>query len=120
MNNDTRRAIAYLAAKLIDDRGISTVYDCAASKPFRFSGNTHDDCITVYDHEHDYHMTGSGYCGNFNIYQIETGNYLVLNVMPNEFRGFDNQSGKHFTGRIVGSSVCIFDYEYLKSFYYSI
>ena len=60
MKDPTRRAIAYIAGRLISGSNVSAVYDYIVSKYFNFSGDISPTAVSIYDHEQKCHISGSG------------------------------------------------------------
>lgn len=120
MKDHTRRAVAYIAGRLVCGTGSSSVYDYDSSKRFDFSGQISPTDVSVYDYEQRCYISGSGSSGSYSLFHRGNGKHITLNIEGGQFNGYDHDTRKQFTGRVSGNSVSIYDYEHSKYFNYSI
>lgn len=120
MKDYIRRAIVYIAGRLISSNNASVVYDYSVFKYFNFSGDISPTGISIYDCGQKCHITGSGASHSYLLYHYRNGKYINLDINGSEFHGYDYDSGKHFSITVSGNSVSLNDYEYSKYFNYAI
>ncbi|MHA7635039.1 hypothetical protein [Corallococcus sp. M7] len=116
MNQPTRRAVAYIAIRLISGRHASAVYDYSEGRHFHFSGDTGADNVNVYDHDQHCHIGGAP----SSLYHFGNKNHLELKIEGQQFSGYDYDSRKHFSGSVNGNSVSLYDYDSGKYYNFSI
>ena len=108
MKEETRRAIAYVAAIRINGTAPSSLYS-----PDRRWRTT---MSPGYDVDAQSHINASGPC----LYHHGTGSRIYLQVDGACFSGFAQGEGHHFVGSIVGNSIEIYDYGEGRYFRYLI
>lgn len=107
MNAGLRRAVAYIAGRMVAGSNSTHVYDYDSSKHFSFSGNADATKCNIYDHDRRCHVTGAPP----SLYDYGNQKHLTLDVKGTEFSGYDYASGKHFSGRVNGNSIFLYDYD---------
>ena len=115
MESHTRRAIAYVAGRLINEESRSSIYDYSESKYTNFGGNVSWSSVSIFDYEQSCYISGS----STNLYHYGDGHYVTLNVEGGQFSGFDYRSGTYFSGRASGRSLYIYDYDTSRYYQYS-
>jgi hypothetical protein len=113
MDAATRRGIAYIAGRLISGRSSSSLYDYTEGRQSTFSGQVSTSRVNVFDQDRGSYITGTPP----SLFDHGTGAYVRLTTQGDRFKGFDYQSGDHFSGRVNGRAVSLFDYG--SSSYYS-
>ena len=106
MTADTRRAIAYIAARAISGKSSSTLYDFDASNYFHFSGRVSASDAKVYDYSTSSHIGGR----LRSLYHFGHSSHIQLKLSGNQFSGYDYEQSCHFKGRVRGSRVSVYDY----------
>ena len=100
-----RRAVSYIAGRLISGRNSSTVFDYAHSAYFNFSGTVSNN-INIYDYARSSYLTG-----NLNsLYDYGTGHYISFKIQGNQFSGYDYETGSYFNGTVNGNSITFYDF----------
>jgi hypothetical protein len=115
MNDGTRRAVAYIAGRLHDEREASAVLDLATGRHAWFEG-TVGPKVAVYDHSRNALVGGVPTA----LYDAGTHHYVNLEMSGDSFTGFDHASNHHFGGRVVGGRVWIFDCEPERRYSYEL
>jgi hypothetical protein len=100
-----RRAISYIAARLITGKNSGFVYDYAHSSYFNYSG-TVSSSVSVYDYSRSCFLTGN----TNSIYDYGTSQYISLKIEGNRFNGYDYETGSFFNGTVNGNSISFYDY----------
>jgi hypothetical protein len=113
MKDSPRRAVAFIAAKLIGKRSGSSIYDYAAGGYTHFSGNVGPD-IAIYDHSASSHISGSPQ----QFFHYGTSAHISFSITGRNFSGYDYGSGSHFSGSVSQSNVTLYDYGESKYFQY--
>jgi hypothetical protein len=116
MTDATRRAVAYIAARMAGQRDAGSVYDFAANRRFLFSGQVEPGSVQVYDYASRCHISGSP----SSLYHFGNRRHLTLAVSGSSFNGYDFASRQHFSGTVSGSSVSVYDFEVGRHFQYSV
>jgi hypothetical protein len=116
MKAHTRRAVAYIVARLVENTDITSVYDHDAEKCFSFGGKISSTTVDVYDYERRCPVGGS----LDSLYHYGNKKALSLVIRGNDFSGHDDDSGKPFSGSAGNGLITIYDFESRKQFNYSI
>lgn len=108
MNEETRRAIAYMAATRINGSARSAIYSYERGRYTHMSSS--------YDYEAGAHIsrTGGG------LYHYGTNSHISFSVKGRNFSGYDYHSGHHYTGQVSGNSVQLYDYGEGRYFSYAV
>lgn len=106
MEQEVRRAVAFIAVKATEQSRLSNVYDYSAGKHAIFSGSVADNRVSLYDHDVGAHV--QGHLTQF--YHYGTGGHVQLSIRGNSFTGYDYSSGSSFSGTIRRRNVQIYDY----------
>jgi hypothetical protein len=116
MESHTRRAIAYIAGRLINGGSGSSIYDYSESRYDTFGGNVSEASVSVFDYEQSCYVSGS----STNLFHYGDGHYVTLRVAGTKFSGFDYGSSNHFSGTVNGRSLSVYDYGTSSYYQYSI
>jgi hypothetical protein len=119
MKDYARRALAYIAGRIISGKDFPAVYDNQDSKYFNFCGEV-QTCLSIYDYEQKCFMNGVKGGNTFSIYHSANQRYISLEVDDNHFSGLDYDSGKCFCGNLNEDMVSIYDYENGNNYVYRI
>jgi hypothetical protein len=117
MRPHTRRAVAYIAGRLVSGREATAVYDYSERRYVHFSGEVSEDAANVYDYEERCHIGGSlpslFHYGNRRHIQCNRSGTQVID-------GFDYDTNRHFNVNVSGQAVSVYDYEHGQYFNYSV
>lgn len=113
-----RRIVAFVVAKLVDNREISKVFDQTASSYNEITGEVTATRINVYDTEKNELITGSCDEKGVSLYDFTTAKFIDLKIDGNTFDGFDFESKKVFYGDMQGNTISFFDFQDSKHHYY--
>jgi hypothetical protein len=116
VNAHTRRAVAYVAGRLVTGSESGAVYDYSESRHVNFSGTVSDQNVNVYDYDEGCFVSGSP----ASLYHYGDGQFIQLNVNGAQLSGYDYGSGQHFSGSVQANSVTVYDYEHGSYFNYAI
>jgi hypothetical protein len=115
MQHTKRRAIAYIAGRIISNVESGAVYDYLENRHFNFSGDVSSN-INVYDYSRANYLTGD----SSSIYDYYTGQYINLDISKSSFSGYDYETGSYFNGTVNDRSVSFYDYQSGKHYNFSI
>jgi hypothetical protein len=116
MKSDTRRAVAYIAGRVISGKAASSVYDYAEGRHQSFSGTVSSDAANVYDYASACHIGGR--LGS--LFHYGHSAQVQLRLTGTRFDGFDYDESRHFSGDVRGSSITLFDYATSTHYRYSL
>ena len=116
MEAHTRRAVAYIAGRLISGSDAAAVYDYSESRYVNFSGDVDAQNVNVYDYEQSRHIGGT----LPSLYHYGNSRHIDLKVNGADFEGYDYASNKHFSGHVDGKNVSLYDYEHGQYFNYTV
>ncbi len=116
MESHTRRAVAYIAGRLISGKSSSSVYDYSEGEYCNFSGTVSEGGVSVFDYGQSCYVSGSG----TNLFHYGDGHYITLSPDGGKFSGFDYGTSSHFTGTVIGGSVSLYDYGTSSYYQYSV
>ncbi len=117
MKPHVRRGVAFVVRKAISGATSSSIYDYSESSHFHFSGTVSASSVSVYDHAEGCHVSGN----LPNLFHHGDGRHIQLVIGNGQhFTGFDYGTGSHFSGRVSGRSVSLYDYEHGQHFNYSL
>jgi hypothetical protein len=120
MNEPTRRGIAYIAGRALSRKSCSAIYDYNATQYFNFGGTVVETRVSVFDYDEGCYITGSGGGRSYSLFHHGNQSHVKLDVGLGTFNGFDYDSNSHFTGKVNGNVVWVFDYEESEWFSFSI
>jgi hypothetical protein len=103
----TRRAVALVVGWEASGRSPSVVYDQDAGGHFRFGGKVSRAKVSVYDYDRGCYLSGR----LASLYDHGTGAHVQLKVERGRFEGYDFASSTHFSGRVAGTSISVYDYQ---------
>jgi hypothetical protein len=115
MQDDIRRAVAYIAGCAISKEDTSSIFDFTAQKHFFLTGDVSKD-VSVFDHTTSCHITGS----IESFFHHGRRSHISLDIDRDSFAGFDFGSQHHFSGNVSGNSIQVFDHGASRWFHYSI
>jgi hypothetical protein len=116
INTHTRRAVAYIAGRLVSSRKSSSIYDYDEGRYVNMSGNLTGKSVSAYDYDQRCYISGS----STSLYHYGNRAHLTLKLNVTKFSGYDYDSGKHFSGNVNDKNVSLYDYETGKHYSYSI
>src|SRR5437899_1531974 len=116
MNAHTRRAVAYIAGRLVTGTDSGSVYDYSAPGYFNFSGDVSEGNVNVYDYGQSCFVGGT----LPSLYHYGNSRHLDLTVSGTDFEGYDYATGRHFSGSVSSASVSVYDYEHGSYFEYTL
>ncbi len=116
MKDHTRRAVAYIAARLLGETTGSAVYDYSASKHFHFGGDVDASRCSAYDYEQRCHISGTPPT----LYHHGNCKHLSIKADGTGFTGYDYDTGKHFSGSVRGCAISVYDYDGGRHYNYSV
>jgi hypothetical protein len=114
MQPEPRRAVAYIAARLISKRNGSSIYDFTTGGGYTHFSGTVSDNVSIFDHTANAHVSGSSQ----QFYHHGTSAHISLSISGKSFSGYDYGSSSHFSGSVNQSNVTLFDYSESKYFQY--
>ncbi len=116
MKAHTRRAVAYIAGRVVSESSSSAVYDYSIGGYTNFSANISHAQISAFDYDESCYISGS----LPGLYHYGNSAHLNLQLQGDQFNGYDYDTSSHFSGRVNGRSVSVYDYEHGQYFNYSI
>jgi hypothetical protein len=105
MKPHTRRAIAYIAARLISKADTTNIYDNSEARNYSFSGNVGKGNVAIYDHEQQCEIRGTPK----NLFHHGNSKYINLRTWGKGFKGFDSESDTSFHGNVESRNVTLYD-----------
>jgi hypothetical protein len=108
-----RRAVAYIAARLISGRQGSAIYDYSGTGYTHFSGSV-GSSVSIFDHSASAHISGPSQ----QFYHHGLNAHISLAVNGKNFSGYDYSSNSHFSGSVSQSNVTLYDHGESKYFQY--
>jgi hypothetical protein len=121
MQTNTRAAVAFIAASLINGKSSSSVYDYSISKYFSISGTIEvNHKVNVYDYESRCQISGQFNGSNYGLYHYGNRHHIDLKIVEDKFEGYDYGQRCHFSGNVNGTSITLYDYGISKYFNFSI
>ena len=120
MDDHTKRAVAYIAGRLILKTISYSLYDYRLSKHFNFSGEVSHKNISIYDYELRCFISGVCDVNSFSLYHYKNQKHISLNINGNHFSGYDYYKSSNFSGTVTGGSISLYDYESSQYFDYTL
>ena len=120
MKNAAKRAVTYIASRLINGKDANSIYDYASGDYFPFSGSVSKANISVHDYTDNCTIAGFGTENSFSLFHYGTGKNISLEINDDQFKGYDYDSGKHFLGSVSETSIKLYDYEQGSYFHYKL
>ena len=117
MKAHTRRAVAYIVVRLVESKDSDSVYDHDARKRFSFGGKVSSTTVDVYDYERRCPVGGLSLDS---LYHYGNRKRLRLAIRGSEFSGYDDDTGKAYSGSVDHGRVNIYDSEVKRAFDYSV
>jgi hypothetical protein len=119
LKNHTKRAVAYIAGRIISERDIATIYDDNQAKHFRFSGDVEPD-LAIFDYERRCYINGSRNGNAVYIRHFGNKNNIDLEITGHDFVGYDYDSRQRFGGNVNENLITLYDYEDNHNYTYQI
>ena len=111
MNEGTRSAIAYIAARASDGRNASSVYDYDRGKYVSMTGTVTPTNVNVYDFDRGCFISGTGIRGSFTLYDYGLSAHINLKIAKGgSFDGYDYGTSTFFNGTVNGRSISLYDF----------
>lgn len=120
MNAKKRRAIVYIAGRLIVRQEYGVIYDYSTRTYTYMSGKVTPSNVTVFDHDRDCRITGSGTANEIMIFDYGSDQYVRLRIRGNRFEGHDRETGKDILGSVDGTAITVRDHEDSNTYEYSL
>jgi hypothetical protein len=117
MKDYTRRAVAYIAGRVISNKDTQALYDENDSQYFNFSGEVGTP-LSIYDYAQKCFINGLKKENAFSLYHSGNRKHISFEVNDNQFTGYDYDSEKTFSGNVNENVIFIYDYENNKYFHY--
>ena len=102
--------------RLVAEKDSDSVYDHQAGELFSFSGKVSSTAVDVYDYERRCAIGGSPH----SLYHSGNRKQVRLEIRGREFSGYDDDTGKPYTGSVKSEFVSIYDSEVKEHFHYSV
>lgn len=110
MRDDCRRAIAYIAGRLIGSLQAGAIYDFTEGHYHSFSGHVGLDKVSVFDYTASCYTTGTGESGRFSLFHYGSSAHVDMRVEENKFQGYDSASASRFSGTVTGKAIALYDH----------
>lgn len=120
MKAHSRRAIVLIAGSIITQKQVSSVYDFSELKYFSFGGNANSTTVNVYEYKEQCYISGNGQDGNLSLYHHGNSMQINLIIRGFSFEGYDYDTNQHYSGKVNGSAISLYDYEHCQHFKYAI
>jgi hypothetical protein len=114
MQSEARRAVAYIAARLISKRNGSSIYDFTGGGGYTHFSGAVGGGISIFDHSANAHVSGSPQ----QFYHYGTKAHISLSTNGKNFSGYDHGSSSHFSGSVNQSNITLYDHGESKYFQY--
>jgi hypothetical protein len=120
MKPNVRASIAYIAARTLTGRNVSSIYDFENAQYFSITGEVSNVRVNIYDYSSNCFIIGNwtGKSGQF--YHYGNLNYFQVTMTGNQFNGYDYGTMTYFQGTVSGNSVTLYDYEDAKYHNYTV
>ncbi len=115
MKSRTRRAIAYIAGRIVSGLSETNIYDSSDSQYYSMDGSVQADNLSVYDYTEKCYISGS----LPNLFHYGNEKALTLNMTGDKFTGYDYDESSSFSGSVSGNSISIYDGKTSPYFKYS-
>jgi hypothetical protein len=120
MRAHTRRAVAFIAGRLISAERSDTVEDVSDGRRYRFAGNLESGRVDIRDGSLGCPITGTGRDSTYELFHGLNRQLIKLDLEGDRFSGYDYDSLNGFTGRVSGRSVSLYDNELHRSFSFTL
>lgn len=120
MNIKKRRAVSYIAGRLVASKPSSGVYDYTTRERYKINGDVSLGYVQVYDGDRGGYIIGGATPAGLSLFDYYTRQHVRLNISGDDFYGYDYETGSYFSGEVRGSSVSFFDYQNSKYYRYAI
>ena len=111
MKAHIRRAVAFVAYRLISDVPGTAIYDYQERRYVHFEGSLSAREVMVFDKDRGCYVIGKPAGGKISLFHFADSSRLALEITGGSFRGFDYTSSRNFTGAVEGRLIRVFDYE---------
>jgi hypothetical protein len=113
-----RAVVAYVASRLISGAASSFIFDFSSRGHRSMGGTVNTSCINVFDFSENCQITGHMSSGTLQLFHLGERVHLSLEILGEQFRGFDHSTGRHFSGVTQGPRVSMKDDADLRSYQY--
>ena len=120
MDARKRRAIAYIAGRLVTHQEYGVIYDFATRSYAYLSGKVSPSNVTVFDQDRDCRVTGSGTPQDIMLFDYGTLTHVRLRLLGSRFEAFDRETNKDIIGTVDGAAVTVRDHEDYCTYEYSL
>jgi len=116
MRAHTRRAVAFIAGKLISEERTHAVRDQSSGRLYQFNGFLNGQRVDVRDSEMGCCITGTGVARRYQLMHGHNNQAIRLEIDGERFTGYDYDSLNGFSGRVSGRAITLFDNEHQRYF----
>ncbi len=120
MEMKKRRAVSYIAGRLISGKTSGAVYDYLTASSYRLYGDVTPEFIQVYDEDRYGYIRGGRTPAGLALFDGPTRQNIQLKISDNDFYGYDYESSSYFSGEVNQSSINFFDFQYSRNYRYAI
>ncbi len=120
MKDEVRRAVAYVAGRLVSGKAATGLYDRNGGRQYPYSGDFTATKLSVRDHTENLEFTGAGGSGMYTLSHTGNGKPVSLKIQGQVFEGFDYSSAKKYRGSVNGNMVSIIDDQVGQEFQYTL
>jgi hypothetical protein len=107
MDAELRRAVAYIAGRMISGSTATSVYDYDAGSYFSIDGEVSTSRVNVFDYSRSCYLDGNPP----SLYDYGRGQFFGLELkVAQKFSGYDYGSSSFFDGEVKGETISIYDY----------
>jgi hypothetical protein len=111
MDSQTRRVIAYIAARIFTGKTTGYIFDYSTGSYANMSGQVSDSRVNIFDYSVSNYISGNSSGNSFNLFNYHTSSYVQLKMDGNKFNGFDYSSSNYYSGTVSDNgAVSFFDY----------
>ncbi len=111
MEAHVRRAVAYIAARLIIREDAEALYEPATGRSYRMRGIAKDSYVKVYDLSSGCHISGNFYGLTYSLYHDGTAAHIELKITDTRFSGYEFASASQFDGNLTDRSITLYDFK---------
>jgi hypothetical protein len=116
MHPNTRACIAYIAARIVNGKEYSFVFDEAHGKRISITGGVAGGLVAIFDHDR-----GCLIHGDTVLLRDEgQGCSISFELNGNYFLGVDDSDETSFSGHVDGEAIVVYDSRESTSFSYSV
>jgi hypothetical protein len=120
MEAHVRRAVAYIAGRLIIREDAEAIHEPATGRSYSMRGTAKDSYVKVYDHSCGCHISGNFYGLTYSLYHDGTSAHIELKITDNRFSGYEFASASQFNGNVSDRSITLYDFKDGNFYHFSI